>query len=78
MSMKQEDSGGRRISVSAQTIGIAVIVLVLFLFVVANHDKVRIDFLLFDVNMALIWVLLGTAVLGAAAGFLLGRRSRKD
>lgn len=78
MSMKHEDTKGGGSRISGQTIGIAVIVLVLLLFVIANHDSVKIDFLLFDVNIALIWVLVGTALLGAAAGFLFGRRSRRN
>ena len=43
-----------------------------------HHYLVGLVFLVFDIDVALIWVLVGTAVLGAAAGFLLGRRSRKD
>lgn len=78
MSMKHEDAQGGGSRISGQTIGIAIIVLVLLAFVVANPETVPIDFLLFDVNIALIWVLVGTALLGAAAGFLFGRRSRKD
>lgn len=78
MSMKHEDAKGGGNRISGQTIGIAIIVLVLLAFVVANLETVPIDFLLFDVNIALIWVLVGTALLGAAAGFLFGRRSRKD
>lgn len=52
--------------------------MLLLAFVLSNRDEVNIDFLVFDIDVALIWVLVGTAVLGAAAGFLLGRRSRKD
>lgn len=75
--MKHEESnGGGRIS--GQTIGIGIIVLILLAFVLANRDDVNIDYLLFDVNIALIWVLVGTSLLGAAAGYLFGRRSRKD
>ncbi len=78
----QDDVGeapkGRGVQVSGQTIGVIVIVIVLVAFVLANRDEVKIDFLVFHINVALIWVLLGTALFGAAAGFLLGRRSRKD
>ena len=80
MSMNHEEAkgGAGKSRISGQTIGIVIIVVVLMLFVFANRDTVRIDFLLFDVNIALIWVLVGTALFGAAAGFLFGRRSRKD
>lgn len=83
MSMSHEDDVGKApkghgFQVSGQTIAVVVIVVVLVAFVLANRDEVRIDFLVFHINVALIWVLLGTALFGAAAGFLLGRRSRKD
>ncbi|MBL8777268.1 MAG: LapA family protein [Acidimicrobiales bacterium] len=67
-----------RSRVNGQLIGTIAIVVLLLAFVLSNRDEVNIDFLVFDINVALIWVLVGTAVLGAAAGFLLGRRSRKD
>ena len=65
-------------AINAQTVGVAAIVILLLAFVLSNRDDVNIDFLVFDINVALIWVLVGTALFGAAAGFLLGRRSRKD
>ena len=67
-----------RSRVNGQLIGTVAIVILLLAFVLSNRDTVNIDFLVFDINVALIWVLVGTALLGAAAGFLLGRRSRKD
>jgi uncharacterized integral membrane protein len=63
-----------RSRVNGQLIGTIAIVVLLLAFVLSNRD----DFLVFDIDVALIWVLVGTALLGAAAGFLLGRRSRKD
>ena len=65
-------------AVNGQTVGVAAIVILLLAFVLSNRDDVNIDFLVFDINVALIWVLVGTALFGAAAGFLLGRRSRKS
>lgn len=67
-----------RSRINGQVIGTVAIVILLLAFVLSNRDTVNIDFLVFDINVALIWVLVGTALLGAAAGFLLGRRSRKD
>lgn len=83
MGMSHQDDAskapkGRSVQVSGQTIGVIVIVIVLVAFVLANRDEVKIDFLVFHINVALIWVLMGTALFGAAAGFLLGRHSRKD
>jgi uncharacterized integral membrane protein len=73
-----EPNPAGRSRVNGQLIGTIAIVVLLLAFVLSNRDEVNIDFLVFDINVALIWVLVGIAVLGAAAGFLLGRRSRKD
>ena len=73
-----EQRGAGRSRVNGQLIGTIAIVVLLLAFVLSNRDDVNIDFLIFDITVALIWVLVGTALLGAAAGFLLGRRSRKD
>lgn len=78
MSRSEEGPGRQRSRVNSQTVGVAAIVVVLLAFVLANRVRVPIDFLVFDVEFGLIWVLVGTALFGAAAGFLLGRRSRKD
>ncbi len=82
MGTSDEDGGkggrGKGSAINGQTVGVAAIVVLLLAFVLSNRDEVNIDFLVFDVNLALIWVLVGTALFGAAAGFLLGRRSRKD
>lgn len=81
MHAKSEGGGtpkGKGSAVNGQTVGVAAIVILLLAFVLSNRDDVNIDFLVFDINLALIWVLVGTALLGAAAGFLLGRRGRKD
>jgi uncharacterized integral membrane protein len=75
---KPDGARSRRPAINGQTVGVAAIVVLLLAFVLSNRDDVNIDFLVFDINLALIWVLVGTALLGAAAGFLLGRRSRKD
>lgn len=78
MNMKSDGGSAKRSPINGQTVGIAAIVILLLAFVLSNRDDVNIDFLVFDINVALIWVLVGTALFGAAAGFLLGRRSRKD
>ena len=67
-----------RSRINGQVIGTVAIVLLLLAFVLSNRDTVNVDFLVFDINVALIWVLVGQAVLGGIVGFLLGRRSRKD
>lgn len=57
---------------------VAVILIILLIaFVVDNTDKVRVGFVFFHSEVALIWVLIITALLGLAVGVLLGRRSRR-
>lgn len=75
--MNEPRSGGKS-RINGQLIGTVAIVILLLAFVLSNRDTVNVDFLVFDINVALIWVLVGQAVLGGIVGFLLGRRSRKD
>ncbi len=56
-------------------IGALLIVLALVAFVVDNTDTVRIRFVFFHADLALIWVLIGTALLTLGAERLLLRRS---
>ncbi|HZV52896.1 MAG TPA: hypothetical protein VFD49_24425 [Candidatus Dormibacteraeota bacterium] len=55
----------------ARLIGVAILVLLLIAFIVVNSREVRIDFISFTVNVALIWALLGTLLAGIAADRLL-------
>ena len=59
----------------------AVVILVLLIaFVLKNSQTVRVHFIFFSANVALIWVLLIAAVLGAAVDrliILLGQRRKK-
>ncbi len=63
-------------------IGALLIVLALVAFVVDNTHTVRIGFVFFHADLALIWVLIGTALLTLGAERLLlrrsGRRARKS
>ena len=61
-----------------RTIGLVALVVVLLAFVLDNRDDTTVGFVLFEVTAPLIWILLGTAVMGALAGFLIGRRRRRD
>lgn len=56
----------------------AIIVILLIAFVVDNTNNVRVGFVFFHSEVALIWVLVITALLGLAVGVLLGRRSRRS
>ena len=57
-----------------------VLVVLLVIFVLQNTDKTDVDFIFTDVKMPLIFVLIGTAFVGAAASSLLQfvLRRRRD
>jgi uncharacterized integral membrane protein len=63
--MSDRPSGTRSKKDTARLVAGAVLLVLLVLFVVANTDKTRIDFLVTDVQLPLIGVLAVTAVLGA-------------
>jgi uncharacterized integral membrane protein len=52
---------------------LTLIAIVFITFVLQNAQGVNVHFLLFSVNIRLIWVIFGCAVLGGAAGYLIGR-----
>jgi uncharacterized integral membrane protein len=54
----------------AQTILIAVLILLLVGFIVDNTRRVRVSFIFFHLTGSLIWILLITAVVGFVAGWL--------
>ncbi len=74
---KHTDGSPAKTSPSTRQIVGIVLVVLLALFVIANRDDTNISFLLVDVTAPLWVALLVTAVLGAAAGFLLSRRRYK-
>ena len=56
----------------------AVIALVVILFAAFNFERVEVDWILFERDSRLIYVIIGSALLGALADRLLQRRSRKE
>ena len=52
---------------------LTVIAIVFITFVLQNATGVNVHFLFFSLNIRLIWVIFGCAVLGGAAGYLIGR-----
>jgi uncharacterized integral membrane protein len=52
---------------------LAVIAIVFITFVLQNATGVNVHFLFFSLTIRLIWVIFGCAVLGGAAGYLIGR-----
>ena len=56
----------------------AVVAVYVILFALFNRDRVEVDWVLFDRNSRLIYVIIISAVLGALGDRLLQRRSRRD
>jgi uncharacterized integral membrane protein len=52
---------------------LTLIAIVFITFVLQNAQGVNVHFLLFSLNIRLIWVIFGCAVLGGFAGYLIGR-----
>jgi uncharacterized integral membrane protein len=52
---------------------LTLIAIVFITFVLQNAQPVNVHFLLFSLNIRLIWVIFGCALLGIAAGYLIGR-----
>jgi len=52
---------------------LTIIAVVFILFVLQNADPVDVNFLVFSLNIRLIWVIFGCGVLGGAAGYLIAR-----
>ncbi|MGH8992575.1 MAG: LapA family protein [Acidimicrobiia bacterium] len=56
---------------------VTAIVLILIVFVLQNAQPTEMDLLFWTVSTPVIWVIVGSALLGALAGYLVGRPDRK-
>jgi uncharacterized integral membrane protein len=56
---------------------IVLAVALLLVFIVENSDSVEVSFVFFTADISLIWVIVLSALVGAAAGFLVSRAVRK-
>ncbi len=56
-----------------KTAQLTVIAIIFITFVLQNAQPVNVHFLLFSLDIRLIWVIFGCGVLGGAAGYLIGR-----
>lgn len=60
-----------------RVVAAVVIAALLLWFAIINRARVEIDFILFERESRLIYIILGSAVLGAIAGALLRRRRER-
>ncbi|MGH9031007.1 MAG: lipopolysaccharide assembly protein LapA domain-containing protein [Acidimicrobiia bacterium] len=62
---------------SARLIIAGIVIVLVLWFALVNSQRVTIDFIIFERRARLIYVILGSAVLGAIAGALLRHRRRE-
>jgi uncharacterized integral membrane protein len=58
-----------------------IVLLLVVVFAIANNDKVKVDFIIFDISdIALFWVILASVVLGVIIGYLfsMSRQARRN
>lgn len=75
--MANGDGGGRNIS--AKQVIIGVLILVVVILAIANSGKVKVDFVVGNIEMRLFVVIVGSALIGFLIGWFVGRnRASKD
>ena len=75
---EHQEEHKRRATFGARLI-VALILLVLFLwFVASNSRRVRVEFFFAETLVALYWVFLACALVGALVAYLLGRPGRRN
>lgn len=73
---EQGRESGRDRAVLARLVVAVVIVALVIWFAVANSQRVEVDYLVFSRDSRLVYVIIGSAVLGAVADRLIRRRRR--
>ena len=73
----QHGGPGDRRGIQPRTLGAIVIVVLLVVFGFLNRNPVEVHYILFTRESRLIYVILGSALLGAVAGYLF-RRGREN
>jgi len=63
---------------NARMITSAVLLVILLAFAFANRDTVKVDWLVFERESRLIYVILGSAAVGAVGGYLFHRSRGHD
>jgi uncharacterized integral membrane protein len=61
----------------ARAFGALGIGILLIIFVIANSQQVKVDFVFFTRQPRLIWVMIACALLGGIAGYLIGRPGKQ-
>ena len=65
--------GGSGRNINAKQILVGVLILVVVVLAIANSGKVKVDFVIGDVQMRLFVVIIGSALIGWLIGWFMGR-----
>ncbi len=76
MAERSQSNNGMSTGERARMIVGAIIVILIVWFAIANRHRVRVDFLLFDRNSRMIYVIIGSALLGAIADRLFFKKKK--
>jgi uncharacterized integral membrane protein len=77
MDQERRPQGQTRQLPPARHIVAAIIGVLLLWFAIVNRQRVEIDFIIFERESRLIYIIIGSAVLGAIAGALVRRRRER-
>jgi uncharacterized integral membrane protein len=72
------DDDGRPARGSGRWIALGVVALITLIFVLQNRDRATVEFLFWDGHIRIWFALAIAAALGAVAGFILGRATKRD
>jgi uncharacterized integral membrane protein len=76
--MAGDDEGGGRSLHRGRLVVAGALIAVILWFALANSGRVEVDYLAFQTNSRLIYVILASALLGAVAASLIRRRRQRD
>ena len=76
--MAQEMHSKRRWDIRPKYVVIGLLVLLLVVFALLNTNEVNLDFLVGDADLSLIFVIVASAAIGFAAGYVVKARRDND
>jgi uncharacterized integral membrane protein len=76
--MTSEQHSGRGWDIRPKHVVVGVLVLILVVFAIANSHQVKLDFIVGEAELSLIFVIVGSAVIGFVAGWVVKARANRD
>lgn len=69
--MARSDAGGR--GITAKQVAVGILILVVVVLAIANSGRVKVDFVVGNVELRLFVVIVGSALIGWVVGWFMGR-----